>query len=229
MREDIHSKSYKFCFVIFLCALHSAGFSQLSHSYNSTKPATKNFADTLSGKVISFSASLKNDHESNLRWVAVSEYNLNHYEVERSDDGINFYKTFDFSVKNLNADPIYTFRDPSNIYGTVSYRLRMLYNDGSFAYSHITLVTSKNIPFGIKYVNNPFSNKLRIEYFLPEEGLVKLQVFNNFYQRIIHRSLTGIKGYNNNIVEYLSNLPKGMYLLKLSDRQNTTSKRVIKI
>ncbi|UAY52714.1 T9SS type A sorting domain-containing protein [Ferruginibacter albus] len=93
-----------------------------------------------------------------LDWKVGAEINLSHYELERSVDGITFTKiasvvaakrslyNYSDALVNMVADKIY-------------YRLKMVNNDGTFTYSQIRQVASKDKNVSIKIYPNPIQRE----------------------------------------------------------------------
>jgi photosystem II stability/assembly factor-like uncharacterized protein len=118
--------------VEFSTGLNNTSFSQFSIGSTSAP---------LPVQVINFSVK-KNDHnEVLLDWEVTQEINLSQYEIERSNDGINFKKCFVIQAKNNSH---YNFIDYTPMQGKNYYRLKMVDIDGKFAYSG---VKSVNINF----------------------------------------------------------------------------------
>ena len=103
----------------------------------------------------------KNDETVNLKWYATYETNFKFYEIERSQDGINFYKTGTVQGANLAN---YTFTD-NNLPGssTLFYRLKMIDIDGQFSYSKIVSLHNKNNFYNAQVYPNPTSNTLQVK------------------------------------------------------------------
>jgi len=87
------------------------------------------YQGTLPVTVSSFVASLVNNHVQ-LKWSVGTEVNVNRYEVERSQNGIDFVKAATVSAKGL---AVYSATDANPQLGINYYRLVSIDNDGSFA------------------------------------------------------------------------------------------------
>ena len=205
-------------------ASNSCAFTDGSYTYLKLLKC----GSTLITNLVSFNGTLINSSVK-LSWVVTAEEGLHHYEIERSDDGNNFYKLSDISGQHLDRIMNYYFIDPTELNGTAYYSLKMVDNDGRFAYSKVIMLSTKTINFALKYVNNPFSNKLTIEYIVPIDGPVTMQLFDDHGRLMLGQTITARQGYNNTALQSLSGFATGMYILKISQRNNSISKKVVKL
>ena len=80
-----------------------------------------------------------------LEWIIGEETNVNHYQIERSNDGIRFV-----NIGKLNATAIilpqkkYTSDDVVPLRGVNYYRIKQVDNNGDFTYSKTLLINFKN-------------------------------------------------------------------------------------
>ncbi len=80
-----------------------------------------------------------------LAWIIGEETNVNHYQIERSSDGIHF-----ISIGKLNASSIilpekkYVSDDVVPLRGVSYYRIKQVDNNGDFTYSKTLLIHFKN-------------------------------------------------------------------------------------
>ena len=77
-----------------------------------------------------------------LTWQTVSEVNFKQFEVERSDNGINFYK---IGIVRAKGKGQYDFFDENPLPSINYYRLKMVDNDDTYVYSNIITVVRKTL------------------------------------------------------------------------------------
>jgi hypothetical protein len=67
----------------------------------------------------------------------MDEIKLNHYEVERSIDGVSFINR---NNKSVSGSTSYSYFDELNTTAsTVYYRIKMVNDDGTFKYSNVII------------------------------------------------------------------------------------------
>ncbi|OGU78314.1 MAG: hypothetical protein A2W11_07805, partial [Ignavibacteria bacterium RBG_16_35_7] len=116
-------------------------------------------------------------------WTTASELNNLGFEIERSLDD-NIFVTVGFvEGKGTSTETnYYSFTDRISVNGrsTISYRLKQVDYDGTSSYSNIiqvevdvpvTYTLNQNYP-------NPFNPSTKIEYTLPVDGFVELNVYD---------------------------------------------------
>ena len=128
----------------------------------------------------------------NLKWQTKTETNNYGFEVERrltqsaigglsEGEGFIEWKKIGFvnGSGNSNSPKDYSFSDKSVTSGKYSYRLKQIDTDGKYEYSkevEVDMDLPKNYVLGQNYPN-PFNPTTKINYTLPVESNVQLQIF----------------------------------------------------
>jgi poly(beta-D-mannuronate) lyase len=152
-----------------------------------------------------------------LTWVVSNEVNFKQYEIEVSNDGINFIHIG--RVKADYSSPVnnYTFNHLTPTAGKNFYRLKMVNKDGSYSYSLTQTVTiSKNIVLNI--FPNPVSSVLNL---YKSNAIGKLSEINiiDAQGKVIKR-LSNVSGSDNTYNISVTGLANGMYILQLRDNNS---------
>jgi len=114
-----------------------------------------------------------------LSWQTCNEINVKNFEVQKSNDAINFSTISTVAAKNLLCNTSYSYGDAKMLSSTAYYRIKTVDNDGRFTYSGIVSINGKT-SLNLSIFPNPATNNLVMSH--PQAG-------NNAYVQII--SLNG--------------------------------------
>jgi autotransporter-associated beta strand protein len=113
---------------------------------------------TISGSLpvhwVQFSARLSNGHAL-LSWTVADETAVDHYEVQRSDDGNTFYSTGRVTARNVPALQSYHYTDSLAIKDVAYYRIRSVDKDGKANLSKIATISDRLLAANYFKVTSP--------------------------------------------------------------------------
>jgi len=172
--------------------------------------------------LLSFTGTLQNNKTVLLNWQTTAEYNNDRFEVERSNDGINF-ATLGSVKGNGTASTAhnYSFVDASPMNGTNYYRLRQVDFDGHYDYSNIVLIRISNKPV-VTALYNIQSNSIQVN-FNAQQSKTPIQLFASNGQLIK-------SGLVNNSSRYTLELPVlagGIYMLRVITEKNSYTEKIL--
>jgi hypothetical protein len=122
-----------------------------------------------------------------LQWQTATEVNNYGFEIERGSLGmkqsaVEWQKVGFVEGRGTSSSPHnYTFIDASVASGRYAYRIKQINADGSYKYTHEVEVDLASAPraFALNQnYPNPFNPTTNIEFTVPEDGRVKLKVYN---------------------------------------------------
>lgn len=134
---------------------------------------------TLPVELISFNG--MNVPEGNLlEWQTASEFNTDHFVVERSDDGTVFAAIGEVSAAGFSASSSsYSFVDEWPFPAAGYYRLRIVDRDGTEEYSHVILVSGPVSAATVQVMVIPEAHEIRFYCYSPENTELEFLVFNS--------------------------------------------------
>jgi hypothetical protein len=145
-------------------------------------------SNSLPVELTSFTAS-SNGRKIQISWTTKTEVNSNKFEIERS-----LYENQDWviagSVKasgTINTPRNYSYIEKNTQAGKYQYRLKMIDNNGSYKYSNIIeaeIAVPKAFAISQNYPN-PFNPSTKIDYQVPVDSKVLLEVYNIAGQKVM--------------------------------------------
>ncbi len=182
---------------------------------------------TLTNNLLSFYGNIVND-KALLRWKSQTEEEIVEYEVQKSTDGINFIKAGVVGAVNESKGALYSFNDPDDIFSLIYYRLTIKSRtNGKFIYSKIIVLYNKNAQLKV-FAINPFKTSLKVDIFLPEEGIVELKLYDLIGKMVSKKIVQLNKGNSKTILDDVNRLPSGTYILRTSYNNSIVQSKLFK-
>ncbi len=112
-----------------------------------------------------------------LNWKTTNEVNVSHFEIERSQNGIDFTVMGQLKANNV-ADGInsYDYLDGNPLAKVNYYRIRQVDFDGAFEHTNVVFVMVEGETLKVSVYPNPTTDRLNISTSLPSSG--RLRVIN---------------------------------------------------
>jgi alpha-tubulin suppressor-like RCC1 family protein len=154
-----------------------------------------------------------------LTWQTATETNNQGFEIERSLNGIDFEKLgFLKGVGNSNQIQSYRFID-ANPFNVTYYRLKQIDFDGKFDYSN-TISIKIGKEKSIQFYPNPTNGIITIE----SDAILNADIL---IYNTIGKLVKTTKAQNNTI--NISDLPKGVYMVSMTNNENRIVKQIVKM
>ena len=163
-------------------------------------------------KLSSFSAKGIQNY-AQLKWVTSSEKNSSHFEVLRSQNGIDFNTIGQIkSIGNSNEANTYFFNDQQPSIGTNYYQLNQVDFDGKAEKSDVVSFKSK---LDRNSINANFINEnLNLNILTNYSNVVDIQLYDLRDNKVLDNS-SNLKAELNSFVFPLKSIPQGIYILNV--------------
>ncbi|QES88142.1 T9SS type A sorting domain-containing protein [Rhizosphaericola mali] len=158
-----------------------------------------------------------------LNWQTATEINTDRFEILRKyQDSSDFNTVGTVKATNNSSGSTYQFIDYPRFAGTYQYRLKNYDFDGNYQLSDIV-----SVYFGLNGANstnklypNPFNDKLIINVNNTKSQSVNVIIYNMNGSIIQTKGIQLASGVQNFELTNLSNIPSGVYIIKIIDQSN---------
>lgn len=160
-----------------------------------------------------------------LQWKTADEVDMLNYEVQRSANGNNFFSIGTTAAIGGSDPHIYVDTDATPLQGQNLYRIKQTDKNGVVHYSATRSIVMENKQELIVYPNPVTENRFTINAINLPVGLYTIQLYGLEGKLVtsFDRELAG----NLVVIALDKLLPKGMYLLKLTNSATTFSSTVV--
>ncbi len=171
--------------------------------------------------LLSFTGTLQTNRTVLLNWQTTAEYNNNYFDVERSNDAINFTRIGRVNGNGTTALPhSYSLIDAYPLNGMNYYRLKQVDFDGQFTFSHIVPIQIDNSQSVFAFYNSQ-TNSIIIRFDKQQNNITL-----NLYAANAQLVSTALV---NSATTYLLQLPvlaKGIYMLQVRCKEFVDTKNI---
>jgi len=208
---------------LFSLELNGTGYQGVSFNFKTKDAAGSVSSDAtyslawispLPVTLVSFNAHLEDNKMIRLSWKTVSEVNASHFSLERSVDAKQWMQVKEVAaVGNTKTSTEYIEYDRQPIWVRNYYRLKMIDQDGSFAYSRIiSLLDEQN---DIAIYPNPGTNRLFVKD-IDFSSVISVSVINTNGQVIFQSKTLTEQGID------LSGVANGVYSVQIRKTMGAT-------
>jgi hypothetical protein len=180
-------------------------------------------------ELTSFNASANNGNVT-LNWSTATETNNKGFEIERKSAGSEYQKVGYVAGYGTTTQPkSYTFTDNKLDEGKYTYRLRQIDLNGATGYSNeVEVDVTPPTAFSLaQNYPNPFNPTTLIQYSIPADLHVKLNVYNLLGEKVM-TLVDGLQKAGNHEVNFNAiDLASGVYFYKLEAGAQSSIKKMI--
>jgi sucrose-6-phosphate hydrolase SacC (GH32 family) len=176
---------------------------------------------------LSFTAQQKNS-AIQLQWQTAAEINNDHFEVQKSTDGVTFNSIASLAANNDSRyTATYNFSDYSPVTGKNYYRIKQVDKDGKISYSNIRqlnyLVESKQTR--TKIIENPVAGSIELLYNCNTDHS-DISLYDASSKRILNLKKSSVL-QNEKITIPINSLTSGVFYLRVSGDNFIESHEVV--
>ncbi|MCW3118861.1 MAG: type sorting protein [Chitinophagaceae bacterium] len=175
--------------------------------------------------LMSFTANRINDY-IHLEWKTANEYNFDHFSLERSNDGSNFYSIEQVAGRNSGQTEAYSFNDKTPINNVAYYRLRSIDIDTKSKLSFVVTVRDNSAGNQMSLVVNPVHDRVILQAGLQVIGLFDYRITTTSGQ-LLQQGRLAINNGGQYQFPLNQNIIKGAYILTVTDMQKIYSFKLI--
>lgn len=164
-----------------------------------------------------------------LTWQTGMEHNNDHFNIEKSDDGINFHSIGTQAATNKSEGSSYSFQDELSrkTAPVLYYRITQVDQDARRTYSAIISVHIKQND-RVSVWPNPVTNQMQVRMYTQQDEKIVLTICDATGKTIAASRKNVSAGVNNILLHEFGTLPKGIYYLKITGNQITCSEKILK-
>jgi len=183
-------------------------------------------ASSLPVQFMEFTAQRKQNY-TQLDWTTSREFNADHFEIERSEDGINFRKIGMTAAQNTNGTNNYHYNDHLPLNGIAWYRIRSVDRNGEYKYSKVVVVsdhrTNNN---GIYIINNPVYQFIYLFTGAGYEGKYDYSIINANGQLMQKGNISASAG-GITTIPLTAVMAPGVYVLDLRNNVHGLTQKIV--
>ena len=154
------------------------------------------------------------------------------YEIQKSKDGSRFVAIGEITgFKNPSAETnYYSYVDPESLDNTLSwYRIKAIKTqDNKFKYSKVIQLIGDKAGLQIESLINPFNSHVRFDLISGDDGLVQVEILDQYQHKLKKGSYNLVTGRNNINIDNTDKLPAGFYILRVTSNNNVINRKIIK-
>ena len=162
------------------------------------------------------------NNKADLFWKTEQESAIKNYEIEFSNNGTLFNKIGTIAARNSNKEEQYNFTHNQTQSDWQFYRLKINNADGSYKYSAVIKVQNTKPNKGNFVQPSVIENGL-VQIYLPE-SFTKVEIINSTGARVAQKNISSTTGL---LQLPVGHLPAGIYLVRLSNKNNFLQQKII--
>ena len=174
-----------------------------------------------------FQGTLENN-EVSLQWKVAQNEAVDRFEVQRSEDGINFVTAGTVFPNAKSEAQNYSYTETNNSYKTY-YRLKMYDKNQTSKYSSAIVLQNSSIKGGsLTIVNNPATENLALIYSAANDQSLEIKIYDMAGRMQMNQKTKVNQGRNFISLAFNSALTSGIYVVEVKDASERRTAKFVK-
>ena len=168
-------------------------------------------------ELLSFTGAVEKNSEVRLTWSTGREVNFKGFEVERSEDGLEWTSiSFIHSVSDGSATNNYRVYDHNPEVGKAYYRLKLVSIDGTYKYSQVRTLQISEANHPVIITPNPVREHATLQFSADRNEPVNIYIIDANGKRVMSRQISARPGVNRVPLTNLNTLSTGVYVVQVA-------------
>jgi hypothetical protein len=176
-------------------------------------------------RFVTIAAQRKADYNF-VAWKTVTATNTDHFEIERSEDGLHFQRIGSTVSYNSVSEISYSFNDINLLPGTLWYRIRCVDKDGKFTLSAVVSVKDQQTDQSMYILNNPARGSIHL--YTPTSFKGKCDYYlSGTNGQLIQTGTFTVSNAGNIFIRLHEGIAPGVYVLNIYNNKRQFRERVV--
>jgi hypothetical protein len=193
--------------------------------------STVSASAVLSMTLVNFSGFLTDQQVVDLTWNTMMELDVDHYEIQRSGDGMAFQDISQVASKmkiNTNAYELqYSATDANPLPGLSYYRLKVVGKNGSTTQSPVVQINNNQTAAGTKIYPTLVQNNMVFVEADKNMNSVRMEFFDLSGKKLSETDWQSLSGRQSVQVSKSGYLPTGTYLARLTSNGQSVMNQLL--
>ena len=167
-------------------------------------------------------ATPENNRSVHIKWGTASQIRNSRFEVEKSEDGINYQVIAIVPENGSTAGTSWYAADDYDVEIGIKYfyRIRQIDIDGRFSYSKVVLAQLKGEGISVKLVPNPVRDQLRVQIITGKQEDLKILI-TDVSGQVLSVKKCNVQAGRNSYIENMLGHTDGTYFIRIITADGT--------
>jgi uncharacterized repeat protein (TIGR01451 family) len=167
-----------------------------------------------------------------LNWSVIADKEVDHFEIERSNDNRNYLKTGTVSkIIRLNETENLAFTDDIANFNAeiIYYRIKVIGKAGEIQYSNILVIRNQQSKNRLTITPNPAQDFISIAFFAQKQSEITIRIIDKSGRTMMQKNQMVNKGNNTLYLYELNKYSNGVYIIQVFANNEILNERLVLI